>query len=207
MSARMGSTEFSERDIDQQIAQLRQGARRWRRLFRALMLLLVLLLWITFVEHAAYEYRQAIASVEQRDANLANAVEHYVVRVLRNARAVHQLLNGLVRDGVSEVGLNDMLRDRLQSNDAFTDLGVCLPAGGVLVATTDGASAIDARLCAALMAGGEPEWRAGSAGDAAAGRRRRSLRRGGCAFAERHPAWHHAVRQPARRHHRGAVGA
>ena len=145
-------TEFSQRDTELEVAQLRQGALRWRRLFRAVMLLLGVLIWISFLEHASYEHRQALASVAQRDANLATAVEHYVVRVMRNARAVHQLLNGLVRDGVSEVGLNEMLRDRLQSNDAFSDLGVCVPGGHVLVATTAGNSSIDAKLCAALIA-------------------------------------------------------
>ncbi|MDB5857346.1 MAG: hypothetical protein JWQ76_1035 [Ramlibacter sp.] len=143
--------EFSQRDSELQVGQLQQAARRSRRLLRALMLLLALLVWISFAEHAAYEHRQALASVSQRDANLATAVEHYVVRVLRNARAVHQLLNGLVRDGVSEVGLGDMLRDRLQANDAFSDLGVCLPDGRVLVAT-GGTSSIAGPLCDRLIA-------------------------------------------------------
>src|SRR5512141_1811645 len=89
--------EFSQRDGELQVAQLRQAGRRSRRLIRAVVLFLVLLIWITFVEHAVYEHRQALASVAQRDANLATAVEHYIVRVMRNARAVHQLLNALVR--------------------------------------------------------------------------------------------------------------
>jgi signal transduction histidine kinase/cell division protein FtsB len=146
------ASEYAQRDTSVQVEQLRQSARRWRRMFRTLIVLLVVLTWLAFTENASYEYRQAIASVSQRDANLATAVEHYVVRVMRNARAVHQLLNGLVRDGVSEVGLADMLSDRLKSNDAFSDLGVCMPDGRVLLATADGASAIVADLCGELIA-------------------------------------------------------
>ena len=143
--------DFPQRDSGLQVSQLRQAARRWRRLFSGVVLLLVVLVWVSFAENAAYEYRQALAAVAQRDANLATAVEHYVVRVLRNARAVHQLLNGLVRDGVSEAGLGEMLRDRLQANDAFTDLGVCLPDGRTLVAA-GGVSSIDGALCGRLLA-------------------------------------------------------
>ena len=140
------------RDPELQVAQLRQVARRWRRVFRTLMVLLMLLLWLTFVENATYEYRQALASVAQRDANLATAVEHYVVRVLRNARAVHQFLDGVVRDGVSESRLGDVLRDRLRANDAFSDLGVCLPDGRAVVARDAAASAITKPLCQGLFA-------------------------------------------------------
>jgi signal transduction histidine kinase len=144
--------EFPQREPEQQIGQLRHGSRRTRRMVRALIVLLVLLIWLTFVENANYEYRQTLASVAQRDANLATAVEHYVVRVLRTTRAVHQFLNGQVRDGVSEVGLNDVLRDRLQANDAFADLGLCFPDGRALAATTNGTSAVDAALCTSLLA-------------------------------------------------------
>ncbi|MCG2594370.1 ATP-binding protein [Ramlibacter sp. XY19] len=144
--------DFPQREPEQQIAQLRQGARRTRRMLRTLIVLLLLLLWMTFVENANYEYRQTLASVAQRDANLATAVEHYVVRVMRTTRAVHQFLNGQVRDGVSEIGLNDILRDRLRANDAFADLGLCFPDGRALAATTNGASAIDRALCDGVMA-------------------------------------------------------
>src|SRR6478609_918914 len=143
---------YAQRDTGVQVEQLRQSARRWRRMFRTLIVLLLLLTWLAFTENTSYEYRQTLASVSQRDTNLATAVEHYVVRVMRNARAVHQLLNGLVRDGVSEVGLADMLSDRLKANDAFSDLGVCMPDGRLLRAGKDGASAIGADLCAQLIA-------------------------------------------------------
>lgn len=119
-------------------AHLEQNARQWRRLLGSVFALLVLLVWVAFVEHTAYEHRMALAAVAQRDANLATAMEHYTGRVLRNALAVHRLLGDMVAQGREEIVLRQMLADRLRANDAFSELGLCLPGGRVLAAPLAG---------------------------------------------------------------------
>src|SRR6478735_3403403 len=88
---------YAQRDTGVQVEQLRQSARRWRRMFRTLIVLLLLLTWLAFTENTSYEYRQTLASVSQRDTNLATAVEHYVVRAGKDgASAIADLCAQLI---------------------------------------------------------------------------------------------------------------
>lgn len=143
---------------DAEAAQLQGSARRWRAALRAVFALLFLSVWVAFAEHTAHEHRLALAAVAQRDANLATAVEHYTVRVLRTARAVNRLLGDMVAQGTADAQLQQMLADRLRANDAFAELGLCLPAAQVLGAPADGGwltGAACAQLLAATPAGPE----------------------------------------------------
>ncbi|MBE7368656.1 sensor histidine kinase [Ramlibacter pallidus] len=142
-----------EPDADE--SRLRRGARQWRLALRIVFLLLAVLGWAAFAEHTAHERRLALGTVAQRDANLAIAVEHYVRRVLRNALAVHRLLGDQLAAGASRDMLQQRLADRLQANDAFSGLGLCLPDGSVLDAPASIAR-LSPTTCAALGAATPP---------------------------------------------------
>lgn len=142
---------FAESAPAQQAAQLRRGAARWRCTFRTTFLLLAILVWAAFAEHTAHEHRLALTAVAQRDANLATAVEHYIVRVLRSARAVHRLLGTMLVEGRGEQQVGDMLADRLRANDAFVALGLCLADGRILQRRAGGAG-LTPEHCADLLA-------------------------------------------------------
>jgi signal transduction histidine kinase len=131
--------------------QLRQHARRWPHIVTAVTASALLLLWIAFAEHTSHEHQQTLDAVAQRDANLATAVEHYVVRVLRNARAVHQLLGNQVAQGAADGELKAMLDDRLRANDAFIELAICRPDGRVLT-SAPAASRLAPGDCVQLLA-------------------------------------------------------
>jgi signal transduction histidine kinase len=142
-------------DEDAETAQLERSARRWRSVLRAVFALLALLVWAAFAEHTAHEHRLALAAVAQRDANLATAVEHYTVRVLRSARAVHRLLGDMVAQGNGDATLQQMLADRLRANDAFAEIGLCLPGPRVLAAPVSG-SWLTPASCARVLASTAP---------------------------------------------------
>ncbi|QJW83902.1 hypothetical protein HK414_07640 [Ramlibacter terrae] len=112
------------------------------------MVVMALLVWAAFVEHTTHERRLAPETVAQRDANLATAVDHYAVRVFRNARAVHQLLADVYR-AEGEARLLELLRDRLRANDAFVELAVCT-ADGRILSSIDAASFLTAADCTRL---------------------------------------------------------
>lgn len=131
-------------------AHLQRIGQRWRRVLRIVFLTLGLLVWLAFAEDASHERTLTLASVSQRDANLATAVEHYVVRLLRTARAVHRLLGDAVVQGGSESDLLATLQARLRNNDAFHELALCLADGRVLTARTP-SSGVDAGICARLV--------------------------------------------------------
>lgn len=135
-----------------QVRRLQRSAQRWRAVFTAVMAAIVLLLWGAFAEHTAHEYQQALEAIAQRDANLATAVEHYTVRILRSARAIHQLVGNEAGRGADPQRLQELLRDRLRANDAFSELAVCLRDGRIL---TSGAaqSRLTAAACNLLLAG------------------------------------------------------
>lgn len=149
---------FATTDLPGDAAELEQVARRWRLVVRVVFLALALLMWLAFVEVTAHERRAALAAVEQRDANLGTAVEHYAVRVLRSAAAVHGLLGSTLAGGADAGRLQLLLIDRLLANDAFASLGLCLPGGGLLRAGPQPgwiAPATCAALLASPPAGGE----------------------------------------------------
>lgn len=133
-----------------QEAHLQRMGQRWRRVLRIVFLALGLLVWLAFAEDASHERALTLAAVSQRDTNLATAVEHYVVRVLRTARAVNRLLGDMLVQGRSEADLRWMLADRLRANDAFQELALCLADGRVLPPPASGARLTPAT-CAALM--------------------------------------------------------
>jgi signal transduction histidine kinase len=138
-----------------QESQLHRMGQRWRLVLRSVFLVLAALVWIAFVEDASHEHRLTLAAVSQRDSNLATAVEHYIVRVLRTARAVHRLLDAQLAQGHSEAELADMLADRLRINDAFEELALCLADGRVLAAPVP-APQLDAATCARMLTGVPP---------------------------------------------------
>ena len=65
--------------------RLAETARRRRVVLRLVFGLLFALVWLAFVEGTLHERARTQEAVAQRDANLATAVEHYVVRVVRMA--------------------------------------------------------------------------------------------------------------------------
>lgn len=132
-------------------ANLQRMGQRWRRVLRLVFLALGLLVWLAFAEDASHERALTLAAVSQRDANLATAVEHYVVRVLRTARAVNRLLGDMLVQGRGDAELSAMLADRLRANDPFRELALCLADGRVLPAPAAGARLTPAT-CATLMA-------------------------------------------------------
>ncbi|NUO73160.1 MAG: hypothetical protein HOQ10_10635, partial [Frateuria sp.] len=87
----MTSPEEEARRADP-AAQLRRLSRRWRRTVGAVFLVVAAAVWLIFFESMAHERRLTLSAVADRDANLARAVEHYAVRVLRTAQAVQGLL-------------------------------------------------------------------------------------------------------------------
>ena len=113
-------------------AQLRRLSRRWRRTVGTVFLVVAAVVWLIFFESVAHERRLTLGAVAGRDANLARAVEHYAVRVLRTAQAVQGLLGSMVAEGRSEQELLQMVAGRLRANDVLGELGLCLADGRVL---------------------------------------------------------------------------
>lgn len=148
--------EHSSLDIHE--AELRRLARRWLRVMRALFIGVAILLWLAFLEDTAHEHRQTLRAVAERDANLATAIDHYAVRVLRTANAVHRLLGSYVAQGMEPSRLQQALGDRLRANDVFDELGLCLPGDLVLTAPRQ-QQRLDGALCGRLaaLAGPGPE--------------------------------------------------
>ncbi|MGV3571644.1 MAG: sensor histidine kinase [Ramlibacter sp.] len=144
-----GQADFAETAPVVQLQQLQEGSNRWRHIFTAVMVVMVVLIWAAFVEHTTHEHTVALETVAQRDANLATAVDHYAVRVFRNARAVHQLLADVYRNE-GEPRLVELLRDRLRANDAFVELAVCT-ADGRILSSIDAATFLTAADCARLQ--------------------------------------------------------
>lgn len=147
--------DFAETAPAIQIPELNYGARRWRSIFAGVMALFTILVWAAFVEQATHEHRQALDTVSQRDANLATAVDHYAVRVFRNARAVHHLVGNVYREDEDEAQLLHLLRDRLLANDAFVELAACMNDGRVLSSLAAG-TLLDAAHCTRLAAATRP---------------------------------------------------
>lgn len=150
--------DFVESTPDVQESQLQRMAQRWRLVLRTAFLGLALLVWLAVVDDSAHARRLTLSAAAERDSNLATAVEHYVVRVLRNARAVHRLMGGMLARGASEAELAQVLADRLRANDAFDQLGLCLPDGRVLAALAPGVHLTPencAQIVAAARAGAE----------------------------------------------------
>ena len=128
--------------------RLVRNSRRLRTLLQAVLGLLCVLAWAAFAEASLHEYRQTSSAVAQRDGNMAAAIEHYVVRVLRTARAVNNMMGGVLASGTrTEADVTELLADRLRANDIFQELGVCLADGRVLPTTTPG-SALTRENCA-----------------------------------------------------------
>lgn len=145
--------EFADGKPDEQASQLQRMARRWRRALRTVFLVFLAVLWLAIADEVMHERRITVAAVAQRDANLAIAVEHYVVRILRTARAVHQFLGGVLVKGRSDAEMSWLLTDRLHANDAFRELGICLPDGRVLrSAPARGPSLLTPEACARIVA-------------------------------------------------------
>ena len=142
--------DFADSTPEVQESQLRRMGQRWRTILRVAFLSLALVLWIAFLEGTAHEHRLALSAVSDRDANLATAVEHYVVRVLRTARAVHQYLRGLLLQRRGDAEVAEALADRLRANDAFAVLGLCLADGRVLVAPA-GSPYLTPDICAGIF--------------------------------------------------------
>lgn len=143
--------EFAESQPELQESQLRHMAQRWRLVLGTVFLALALLVWLAAVEEASHERRLTLSAVAERDSNLATAVEHYLVRVLRTARAVNHLLGGLMARGRSEAEMLEVLADRLRANDVFRELGLCLADGRVLPQPAPGAR-LTAAACASISA-------------------------------------------------------
>lgn len=138
-----------------QESQLHRSAQRWRLVLRTVFLALAALAWLALAEEVQHERSRTLAAVAERDANLAVAVEHYLVRVLRTARAVHQLLGSLLAQGRGDAELVQMLSSRLRANDAFQELGLCMADGRVLRVGTNGARLTPAT-CARIAAAVRP---------------------------------------------------
>ena len=141
--------EPSSLDIHE--TELRRLARRWLRVVRALFIAVAVLLWLAFLEDTSHEHRQTLRAVAERDANLATAIEHYAVRVLRTANAVHRLLGTYVAQGMDPPRLQPALADRLRANDVFDELGLCLP-GDVVLAASRQQQRLDPAMCGRLAA-------------------------------------------------------
>jgi len=152
-SPRAEDIEPSRLDVHE--AELRRLARRWLFVVRALFLGVAALLWAAFVEYTSHEHRQTLRAVSERDANLAIAIDHYAVRVLRTANAVHRLLGTYVAQGMAAPQLQEAVADRLRANDVFDELGLCLPAERVLTAARR-QQRVDASLCDRLAALARP---------------------------------------------------
>ena len=147
------SDTVSTYDLDDlQEERLVRSSLRLKAVLRVSLGLVCVLAWAAFVEASVHEYRQAEEALAQRDANLATAVEHYAVRVLRTARAVHGMLGGMTASGRhGEAELVETLADRLRANDVFQELGLCLADGRVLPQPAAGA-ALTPAACARFIA-------------------------------------------------------
>lgn len=133
-----------------ELAELRVATRRKGWLLFGSFATVLVLVWAAFVEHAIYEHRAALRAVRERDSNLAAAVQHYVVRILRNAEAMNGLIAQAYRENPSEAAIRAVLMGRARANDAFTELGLCLPGGRLLSTASGGQARLDAALCAQL---------------------------------------------------------
>jgi signal transduction histidine kinase len=154
MSLDSASVETTPISPDAQEAQLHRLAVRWRSVLRALFIGLAVLLWVAFIEDASHEHRLTVGAIAGRDANLATAVEHYVVRVLGTARAVHRLLAQQLLAGDAEAEIDAMLADRLRANDVFFELGMCMADGRVLTHSRSAAQLSPATCTGILSAAG-----------------------------------------------------
>ncbi len=128
-------------------------ARRWRAIFFSAVAAVTVFLWVSFTEHTLFEQGaslRAVRAVRERDTNLAAAVNHYILRILKNAEAV----NGMVREvhtvDADEQRLRSLLQGRVRANDAMTELGLCLQDGGVLSTAPPGAAMLVPATCASL---------------------------------------------------------
>ena len=125
-------------------------ARRWRAIFLSAMAAITVLVWVSFAEHTLFERAASLRAVQERDTNLAAAVNYYIVRILKNAEAV----NGLVREmhavDPDELRLRALLHGRVRANDAMTELGMCLRDGRVLGTAPPGAALLAPATCTAL---------------------------------------------------------
>jgi len=143
-----GHADFSETAPAIQLQQLQEGSNRWRHLFKGVMVLMGVLIWAGFAEHTTHEHALALKMAAQRDANLATAIDHYAVRVFRNARAVQQLVADVYRKEGAERA-EDVLRERLLANDAFVELAICT-ADGQIVSSIAAASFLTPADCERL---------------------------------------------------------
>lgn len=125
-------------------------ARNWRVIFFSAVAAMTALIWMSFAEHTLFERAASLRAVRERDANLAAAVHHYIVRILKTAEAV----NGLVREvhtlDPDEQRLGALLLGRVRANDALAELGMCLPAGRVLSTAARDAAMLEPGTCATL---------------------------------------------------------
>ena len=132
MTPEPASGETTQNALDAQETQLRRLGVRWRLVLRSLFIGLAVMLWLAFAEDASHEHRLTMGAISGRDANLATAVEHYAVRVLGTAQAVHRLLGQQVTERRPVEAIGEMVADRLRANDVFFELGLCLADGRVL---------------------------------------------------------------------------
>lgn len=130
-----GHADFAETAPAIQLQQLQEGSNRWRHIFKGVMVLMGVLIWADFAEHTTHEHALALEMAAQRDANLATAIDHYAVRVFRNARAVQHLVADVYRREGAERA-EDVLRERLVANDAFVELAICTADGQVVSSIT-----------------------------------------------------------------------
>lgn len=146
-----------------ELAELRAATRRKRWLLFGSFATVLALIWVAFVEHAVYEHRAALRAVRDRDSNLAAAVQHYVVRILRNAEAMNGLVAEAYGQDPSDAAMLPVLAGRARANDAFTELGLCLPEGRVLSTASTQQASLDRVMCRGLAAASHP-GRVGIAG-------------------------------------------
>jgi signal transduction histidine kinase len=151
MSVTERSDDFATSSLDVQEAELGRLARRWLTLLRALFIALAALTWLAFLEDTSHEHRYTMRAVAERDANLATAIEHYAVRVVRTAAAVHRLMGTYLSEGMDAAQLERALADRLLANDVFDELGLC-PRGQAPLRAARAQPRLDASLCARLQA-------------------------------------------------------
>jgi signal transduction histidine kinase len=151
MSVTERSGDFATSSLDVQEAELGRLARRWLNLLRALFIGVAAVTWLAFIEDTSHEHRSTLRAVAERDGNLATTIEHYTVRVLRTAAAVHRLMGTYFAEGMAAPQLQEALAERLRANDVFDELGLCLPARAPLSAARQ-QPRLDAALCARMQA-------------------------------------------------------
>lgn len=147
-----------------ELAELRVATRRKGWLLFGSFATVLVLVWAAFVEHAIYEHRGALRAVRERDNNLAAAVQYYVTRILRNAEAVNGFVADAYRKDPSEAAMRQVLTGRARANDAFTELGLCLPDGRILSTASAQEASLDSAICDALAAVVSQPRRLGIAG-------------------------------------------